>query len=61
MSVREGAVRGLLESLGLREGVQSCLPLILSSKPTVRGEGLGERRSLCFLWSENSSFPSIPK
>lgn len=38
----EGAMCGLLESLGLREGVQSCLPLKLSSKPTVRGGPWGK-------------------
>lgn len=48
MSVREGAACGLLESLGLREGVQSYLPLILSSKPTVRGEGPGGKTFLMF-------------
>lgn len=41
-------MRGPLEPLGLREGVQSGLPLILPSKPTERGEGTGGKKFLMF-------------
>lgn len=39
LSVRAGARALACRSLGLCEGAQNCLPLISSSKPTVKGEG----------------------
>lgn len=43
-------------------GVQSCLPLARPLKTLGdRGRPWADRSSLCFLWSETSSFPSVPR